>query len=340
MTFACHHRLIVDEFIESVLDRMDLTDLERNVLGLAIRREVETELVPGIVVIQAVFHAADAEILNQMPEWLDRVSSVIAEDSVFLLEMGWRLDSDGVELLDDNLGLLAGESEFRMVFEAHLWEMRLSSREAPVSGVKGARFLPDPSGLVSPAGPCPVPLRLPFGLVPPLVAPHPFDMDRAHYRAPAAHFLFAVPADAESLALPVAESRLGVFQLRSFFALPGPFFLFFLALPLKANQALGPSFLRRSLAACRAYSLCDESVPSPHIPICTGLAGIPSFLWGFSSAPGAESLVPGLLAPGCSSCESPFPPFFGSSRWRAPERRKRPLVRSGLEDDGVTIRVR
>ena len=65
---------VVDGFIESVLDQINMTDLERNVVGLAIRREVETELVPGIVAIQAVFHAASAATLGkELPEWLEQV---------------------------------------------------------------------------------------------------------------------------------------------------------------------------------------------------------------------------------------------------------------------------
>ena len=44
---ARHHRRVVEEFIESVLDELDLGDLERNVLGVAIRRDVEVGLVPG-----------------------------------------------------------------------------------------------------------------------------------------------------------------------------------------------------------------------------------------------------------------------------------------------------
>ena len=121
---ACHHRGTVNEFIESVLDQMNLTDLERNVLGLAIRREVEEELVPGLAAVQALFHAADAEMLaRSLPEWLERVSSVMPAEAEFFTEMGRCLDQDGAGLLDDNLGIRPGESEVRRSFDAHLWEM-------------------------------------------------------------------------------------------------------------------------------------------------------------------------------------------------------------------------
>ena len=121
---ARHHRRVVDESIESVLCELDLGNLERNVVGVAIRWEVETELVPGIVVIQAVFHAADAAALEKtLPEWLDLVSSVLPTESEFLAGMGQSLDPDGYGLLADNLRIRPGESEIRRIFDAHLWEM-------------------------------------------------------------------------------------------------------------------------------------------------------------------------------------------------------------------------
>ena len=121
---ARHHRQIVDRFIESLLDGLDLGDLQRNVLGVAIRREVEMELLPGIVAIQALFHGADAVTLGRdLPEWLEQVSSAMPAESVFFTKMGQRVDPAGCDLLVDNLGLRLGESEVRRAFEAYLWEM-------------------------------------------------------------------------------------------------------------------------------------------------------------------------------------------------------------------------
>ena len=121
---ARHHWRAVDKFIEGLLDRMDLTDLERNVVGVAVRREVEEGLVPGLVAVQSLLHAANAETLGrELPEWLDRVSSVIPGDAGFLAEMGRQLDPHGAVLLDENSGAGFGKSEVRRVFEAHLWEM-------------------------------------------------------------------------------------------------------------------------------------------------------------------------------------------------------------------------
>ena len=120
---ARHHQMVVDRFIGSVLDELDLGDLERNVVGVALRRELKTELVPGIVAIQAVFCGADAAMLERVPDWLDRVSSSLPAESAFLTEMGRRLDPGGSVLMDENLGGFAGESEVRRAFDAHLWEM-------------------------------------------------------------------------------------------------------------------------------------------------------------------------------------------------------------------------
>ena len=75
---ARHHRQVLDRFIGSALDGLDLRDMERNVVGVAIRREVEEGLVPGLAAVQALIHAADASRLGkQLPEWLDSVSSLL-----------------------------------------------------------------------------------------------------------------------------------------------------------------------------------------------------------------------------------------------------------------------
>ena len=121
---AHHHRVLVDQFIESLLDELGPGDLERNIVGLALRREVETGLVPGLVAVQAVFHASDASVLgHELPDWLEQVSSTLPAEAGFADEIGRRLDPAGAELIDENLGLRPGESEVRRSFESHLWEM-------------------------------------------------------------------------------------------------------------------------------------------------------------------------------------------------------------------------
>lgn len=121
---AHHHRQVVGDFIESVLDRMDLTNLERNVVGVMLRREVQEELVPGLVAVQALLHAADAETLGkELPEWLEQVSSVMSAEAEFLEVMGRQLDPVGCGSLDEDVGIRPGESEVRRSFDAHLWEL-------------------------------------------------------------------------------------------------------------------------------------------------------------------------------------------------------------------------
>ncbi len=97
---------MVDECIESVLDELDLGDLEQNVVGVALRREVETALVPGMVAVQAVFHASDAATLGKdLPDWLDWVSSALPSEPGFLTAMGRCLDPAGYDLLAEDLGV-------------------------------------------------------------------------------------------------------------------------------------------------------------------------------------------------------------------------------------------
>ena len=120
---ARHYRRVVNDFIESVLDGMDLDGVERNVAGVALRREVETVLVPGLSAVLARLLEADADALARLPEWLDRVSSVMPAESGFLTEMGRRVDPAGASLVEEGLGLLPGESLARREFRNCLWEL-------------------------------------------------------------------------------------------------------------------------------------------------------------------------------------------------------------------------
>ena len=120
---ACHHRRIVDGFIEDMLDGQDLDGVERNVMGLALRREVETVLVPGLSVVLALLLEADADALARLPDWLDRVQAILPADGAFLAEMGRRVDPAGASLVEEGLGLLPGESLARREFRNCLWEL-------------------------------------------------------------------------------------------------------------------------------------------------------------------------------------------------------------------------
>ena len=131
---ARRHQEVVDEFIEAVLDEMacDMGDLERNIVGVALRQEVETRLAPELLALHALLLGADAEMLGWLPEWLDRVSTALPGDAEFLTEMGRVLDPPGYDLLEENAVLLPGESEASRAFTDCLWSMApgISSRRS------------------------------------------------------------------------------------------------------------------------------------------------------------------------------------------------------------------
>ena len=102
----------------------DLDGVERNVLGTLLRSEVESRLVPGLTAVLALLLEVDSEVLGEgLPEWLDRVQSLLPADPAFLAEISRRLDPAFYDLLDDNLGLLPGETVVAREFRSHLWEM-------------------------------------------------------------------------------------------------------------------------------------------------------------------------------------------------------------------------
>ena len=132
---ASRHREVVDEFIGAVLDEVacDMGDVERNVLGVALRSEVETRLVPGLLAVHALLLGAEAEMLGWLPEWLDRVSTALPGDAEFLAEMGRVLDPPGYDLLEENAVLLPGESEASRTFTDCLWSMAPGISSRPVT---------------------------------------------------------------------------------------------------------------------------------------------------------------------------------------------------------------
>ena len=54
---ASAHRRVVGDFIQAVLDEWacDMGDVERNVLGVALRHEIETRLAPELLALHASF---------------------------------------------------------------------------------------------------------------------------------------------------------------------------------------------------------------------------------------------------------------------------------------------
>ena len=99
---ARQHRRVVDEFICAVVEEWagDMGQVERNVLGVALRGEIETRLVPELLAVHALLLGADAEILGRIPEWLDRVQTQLPGDAEFLIEMGRRVDPGGFQVLE------------------------------------------------------------------------------------------------------------------------------------------------------------------------------------------------------------------------------------------------
>ena len=122
---ASRHRAVVDEFIEAVLEEWtcDMGDLERNVLGVALRHEIETRLAPELLALHALLLGVDSATLARVPKWLDRVQTQLPSDAGFLTEMGRRVDPGGFQILEENQFLLPGQSETAQAFTDFLWEM-------------------------------------------------------------------------------------------------------------------------------------------------------------------------------------------------------------------------
>ena len=108
-------------------------DVERNIVGVALRQEVETRLAPELLALHALLLGADAEMLGWLPEWLDRVSTALPGDAEFLTEMGRVLDPPGYDLLEENAVLLPGESEASRTFTDCLWSMAPGISSRPVT---------------------------------------------------------------------------------------------------------------------------------------------------------------------------------------------------------------
>ena len=122
---ARHNRRVVDEFICAVVEEWagDMGQAERNVLGVALRQEVETRLAPEMLALHALLLGAGGDTLARLPAWLDRVQTPLPGDAEFLTKMGRWLDPAGSQALAENSGLLPGESEASRAFTDCLWCM-------------------------------------------------------------------------------------------------------------------------------------------------------------------------------------------------------------------------
>ena len=118
----------MDEFIEVPLYDLtgDMADVERNVLGVALRQEVETRLASELLAIHALLLGADGETLAQLREWLEVTSVSLPSDARFLNEKGRRLDPVAYEVLEENQALLPGASAASRTYTDCLWSVARS----------------------------------------------------------------------------------------------------------------------------------------------------------------------------------------------------------------------
>ena len=109
---AAQHRALVNEFIDAVVSAVpvDLAIEGRNALGLSVRGHVENGLVPGVIAAVALLLGAPHGALERdLPQWIERVSTLMPEEAAFLTEAGRRVSPAEYELLAENVGLSQGQ---------------------------------------------------------------------------------------------------------------------------------------------------------------------------------------------------------------------------------------
>ena len=123
---AGEHRRVVDRFIEDAADVLaeGLSVAERNELEVNLRFYVETQLVPGILAVNALLLGASPEALDRdLPEWIERASTVLPAEAAFLTEAGRGVDPLSYSLLSENLGLSQDQCLGVEMFRANLQGM-------------------------------------------------------------------------------------------------------------------------------------------------------------------------------------------------------------------------
>ena len=146
---ASAHRRVVDEFIEVVLDDLagDVGDVERNVLGVALRQEVETWLAPELLAIHALLLGADGGTLAELPEWLELTSVIIGCREPHVLEQSSRFYTPHLkaqERLGPAIGPVQGAALAIGVEQQHLESIRkCASQVGGDGGFASAPFLVD-----------------------------------------------------------------------------------------------------------------------------------------------------------------------------------------------------
>ncbi len=131
---AGEHRRVVDHFIEdavAVLAR-GMTLLQRNELEVNLRFFVETQLVPGLLAVNALLLKASPQALQKdLPEWIERTSTVLPSEAAFLTEAGRMVDPFFYSLLAENLDLPPDQCLGVQMFQVQLLSM------APLVGKTG-----------------------------------------------------------------------------------------------------------------------------------------------------------------------------------------------------------
>ena len=123
---AGEHRRVVDNFIKDAIDVLakDLGMVERNELEVNLRFYVETQLVPGLLAVNALMLQASSEALeHDLPEWIERTSTALPSEAAFLTEAGRMVDPKSYALLTENLDLSPDQCLGVMMFQAHLLSM-------------------------------------------------------------------------------------------------------------------------------------------------------------------------------------------------------------------------
>ena len=123
---AGEHSMVVDNFIEDAVSVLaqDLTLLERNELEVKLRFYVETQLVPGLLAVNALLLEVSSEALeNDLPEWIERTSTVLPSEAAFLTEADRMVDPNSYALLSENLALPPDQCMGVKMFQAHLLSM-------------------------------------------------------------------------------------------------------------------------------------------------------------------------------------------------------------------------
>ena len=123
---AGEHRRVVDHFIEDAVGVLaqDMTILQRNELEVKLRFYVETQMVPGLLAVTAVLLEASSDALQKdLPEWLERTSTVLPSEAAFLTEAGRMVDPFSYSLLAENLDLPPDQCLGVKMFEAQLLSM-------------------------------------------------------------------------------------------------------------------------------------------------------------------------------------------------------------------------